>query len=155
MKKILFVALAVVTLASCKKDNDGGSSNTVHMKAKVNGTMKEFNFVNSAQSFDAGKSIVVMAAGGTTNSPYPYIMLTVSDENAAITAKTYSSDPDDEAGAIYNSSASFSDSYGSTEFTITVTSISATEIKGTFSGKVSNGSTTLDVTEGSFYSKFQ
>ena len=145
IKKILFVSFAVITLASCKKS----SSDSQHVSAKFDGVKTEFNVALAAQSSNAGKSVQIVATGGT---PYPALVLTI-DDDAAIAVGTYTASPDFDAGASY---AVSSDSYDSNDdFTITVTSISATAIKGTFSGKVENSSsTTVNVTEGSFYVNF-
>lgn len=156
LRKILFVSLAVVTLASCKKDKDDAPA--YYLSAKVDGTKKDFNTAIVAQKEgDAtnGYSVYIVAAGGTATSPLPAFDLTISDD-VAITAKTYTATATQiQADGSYTPDSQ--SSYDSdTDFTITVSSITATEIKGTFSGKVEDSSGGVKtITEGSFSAKFQ
>jgi len=154
LRKFLFVSLAVITLASCEKDKDDAPA--YYLSAKVDGTKKDFNTAIVAQKEgDAtnGYSVYIVAAGGTATSPLPAFDLTISDD-VAITAKTYTATQIQADGSYTPDSQSSYDS--DTDFTITVSSITATEIKGVFSGKVEDASGGFKtITEGTFSAKFQ
>jgi hypothetical protein len=154
LRKFLFVSLAVITLASCKKDKDDAPAYNV--SAKIDGVKKDFNLgaVATKQNFAGYYIVMINGNGGTTSSPLPAFTLAISDD-VAIIAKTYTTNAtDDNAAGSYTVSSQ--ESYESEEeFSITVTSLTATEIKGTFSGKIEDGATTKNVTEGSFSAKFQ
>ncbi len=152
LRKILFSSLVVLALASCKKDKDDAPAN--HVSAKVNGVKTDFNASASATKLgDASTGYIVMIVGlGSTSTLYPAMNINISDD-AAITARTYTA-ANDEADASYMVNSS--DQHSSVDdFTVTVTSVTNTEIKGTFSGKVENMSGTVStITEGTFSAKF-
>ena len=149
LKNFLVVALVTLTLASCSKDKD--DTPAYGLSAKIDGTSQAFNTGVAAQKAgdaSTGYTVAIVGTGGNSSSPYPTLALSI-DSDDAIVAKTYTATAF-EAGAMYVTDAStilMSD----TDFTITVTSISATDIKGTFSGKVD----TKIVSEGAFSAKFQ
>ncbi len=69
-------------------------------------------------------------------------------------AKAYTAATDDIAGAYIAGSGQAT--YASDdEFVITLSSVTATDVAGTFSGKVDNGSGIKTITEGTFAAKFQ
>jgi len=154
LRKLLFVSLAVVTLASCKKDkNDVPASN---LSAKLDGTKADFNTAVVAQKtgdVSTGFTVAISAIGGTVSSPYPSFNLLL-DDAAEITAKTYTAAADD-IGGIYLPGSGQNSFSSADDFTIVVSSVTATDIKGTFSGKVSDGTTIKTITEGTFSAKFQ
>lgn len=153
LRKFLIVSLAVLTLASCKKDkNDTPAFN---LSAKVDGVKTDFNTaVVADKDGDAttGYTLIITAVGGTASSPYPAFSIYL-DDDAVITAKTYTAANDDVTG-VYVAEGQFT--YGSdTDFSLTISSITDTEIKGTFSGKVDNGTAIKVISEGTFNAKFQ
>ena len=152
LRKLLFVSLAVATLASCKKDkNDAPAYN---LSAKIDGVSTAFNTAVVAQaSGDAqtGYVVAIVAAGGSGSTVLPAFSLSIADE-AAITAKAY---PATNADGSYTDVTQ--NTYDSeNDFTITVSSVTATDIKGTFSGKVKDDNGGIKtITEGTFAAKFQ
>ena len=154
LRKILFVSLAVVTLAACKKDKNDAPAYS--LSTKIDGTKADFNTAVGAQKTgdaSTGFTVAISAIGGTVSSPYPSFSL-ILDDDAAITAKTYTAAADD-IGGIYLA-GSGQDAFSSVDdFTIVVSSVTATDIKGTFSGKVTDGTTIKTITEGTFFAKFQ
>jgi|SRR6185503_10965168 len=149
LKNFLVIALAILTLASCSKDkNDTPAYN---LSAKIDGTAQAFNTgVSAEKAGDAtnGYTVAIAGVAGNSSNPYPALALNI-DSDDPIVAKTYTATAF-EASSIYVTDATtmfISD----TDFTITVTSISDTEIKGTFSGKVD----AKVVSEGAFSAKFQ
>ena len=152
LRKFLFVSLAVITLASCKKDKDEAPA--YHLSAKVDGEKKDFNTSVAAtkQNFGGYFFVIINGIAGSASSPYPAFSLTITDD-AAITAKTYTA-TNFEAGGSYIKTNQ--ESYESdTDFSVNITSVTATEVKGTFTGKVEDGATIKTVTEGTFSAKFQ
>jgi hypothetical protein len=149
LRKLLFVSLVVATLASCKKDNNDAPA--YNLSAKVDGTNVDFNTAVSATR--SGDDVVVMGLGGNASSPYPSFSIFLGD-GAAITAKAYTA-VDGDATIMYAVSSGQATYSSDDDFTVTVSSITATEVKGTFSGKVENGSEIKTITEGTFTAKFQ
>jgi hypothetical protein len=155
LRKLLFVSLAVATLASCKKDkNDAPAYN---LSAKVDGTKSDFNTAVVAQKTgdaSTGFTVVITALGGSASSPYPAFSLFL-DDDAAITAKTYTAAADDITG-VYIAGSGQANFESDNDFTIVISSVTATDVKGTFSGKVEDGSGGIKtITEGTFAAKFQ
>lgn len=152
LRKLLFVSLAVVTLASCKKDkNDAPAYN---LSAKLDGTKTDFNTAVAAhKTGDAttGYTITIVATGGSASSSTPAFAIYL-DDDAVISAKTYTAAGDDVTG-VYTPQTGFSFA-SDTDFTLVISSITDTEIKGTFSGKVEDGSTIKTISEGTFSAKF-
>ena len=154
LRKILFVSLAVITLASCKKDKDDAPA--YHVSATVDGVKKDFNTAIAAQkdgNAQSGYTIFIVAIGGTASSPLPAFNLGIYDD-AAISAKTYTAAQSKADGSYVDASQT---SYESdNDFSITISSVTATEVKGSFSGKVDDGSGNIvNITEGSFSAKFE
>jgi hypothetical protein len=149
LRKFLVLFLAVATLASCKKDKDDAPA--YYYSAKVDGTSTNFNSAVSASR--NGDDVLVSGLGGTTASPYPSFNIFL-DDDAAITAKSYTAAAG-EVTIIYAAAAGQATYSSDDDFTVIVSSVSATEVKGTFSGKVDNGTVTKTITEGSFSVKFQ
>lgn len=148
LRKLLFVLVTVATLTSCKKDKGEAAHN---LSAKVDGVKVDFNTTVSASRND--DDIIVMGFGGNVASPYPSFSIFL-DDDAAITAKTYTA-ADGEATIIYAASSGQATFSNNTDFTVTVSSITSSEVKGTFSGKVENGSGIKTISEGTFSAKFQ
>ncbi|HKO81257.1 MAG TPA: hypothetical protein VJU78_12715 [Chitinophagaceae bacterium] len=154
LRKFLFVSLAVITLASCKKDKDEAPA--YHVSAKIDGVKKDFNTAVVAQKDgDAQTGFNVLITGVSGTSIFPMLNLEIYDENAAITTKTYTAASNFGAYCAY-SIDSQTGHESDLDFSITVSSVTATDIKGTFSGKVEDGSGGIKtITEGSFSAKFQ
>lgn len=153
LRKFLFVSLAVITLASCKKDKDDAPA--YHVSAKIDGVKKDFNTAVVAQKEgDAqfGYTVSITGVGGT--SLFPLLNLEIYDEDAAITTKTYTAAVKSGAYSYYAIDTQ-TEHESDDEFSITVTSITATEVKGTFSGKFEDAASSKTISEGSFSAKFQ
>ena len=147
--KTIATAIAILTLASCSKDKN--DTPAYSLSAKIDGTAQAFNTGVAAQKTgdaSTGYSVAIAGTAGSTSSPYPTLVLSI-ESDAPIVAKTYTATAL-EAGAMYATNASTlltSD----TDFTITVTSITDTDVRGTFSGKID----AKVVSEGAFSAKFQ
>ncbi|MEP7372240.1 MAG: hypothetical protein ABI675_02555 [Chitinophagaceae bacterium] len=155
LRKLLFVSLAVATLASCKKDKSDAPA--YNLSVKVDGTKADFNTAVVAQKTgdaSTGFTVAISGIGGTASSPYPSFSLLL-DDDASITTKTYTAAADDITG-IYQAASGQATFASDNDFTIVITSITATDVKGTFSGKVEDGSGGIKaITEGTFTARFQ
>lgn len=151
IKYLLFVSLAIITLASCKKEEN--NSPAYHLSAKIDGVKKDFSRITVAQKFgnsQSGYMIRITGFGGTDSLPTLNLFL---DDAEPITAKTYPIEANERVSGMYVSTPqTFFDS--DTDFSIIITSITNTEIQGTFKGTMKDGITTLNLTEGSFLAKF-
>jgi hypothetical protein len=149
----LVVSLVVLALVSCKKDKN--ESGTYHLSAKFNGVKVDFSAALAAEKYvdpANGNTISVLGMGGTASNPLPSFDFIIHSDSE-ITTKIYTESQD---GMLVSYSDTNNDSYDEgDEFTITISSMTATEVRGTFSGKlIKSGSLeVVDVTEGSFYSK--
>ena len=149
LKNFLVIALAILTLASCSKDKN--DTPAYSLSAKIDGTSQAFNTAVTAQKAgdaSTGYSVLIVGIAGSTSSPYPALTLSI-DSDDPIVAKTYTATAF-EAGSMYVTDASTMLT-SDTDFTITVTSITDTEVHGTFSGKIE----TKTISEGAFSAKFQ
>jgi hypothetical protein len=154
LKKLLIVSLAVFTLASCKKDKNEEPA-TYHLTAKIDGAKVDFSVALAAEVYHDptnGYTLSVLGMGGQGNAILPAFDFIIQDD-ATITTKTYTS-----AQHIMTTSYTdvSSESYDADDdFSITVTSITSTEVRGTFKGKLVHSGTLdiVNVTEGTFYAK--
>jgi hypothetical protein len=154
MSKIVLFIILVTGCFSCSKVSDTPTE-TYYIKAKFNGELKEFKKLLSAQrGIDNGR-IVHLVLGGSQNdgSGYPTLDLEVWDLSGNITAGTYSEISKDVI-ARYSTDAfkrHNSIGNGAEDFTITITEITATAIKGNFSGTITNDAgEDILLTEGAF-----
>jgi hypothetical protein len=152
LKKLLILPLIALALFSCKKENAGGPD---HLTAKFNGTEVDFSDALAAEKYldpSNGYTLSVLGMGGTTNDPLPSFDLMIHDDSE-ISTKTYNR-PTDAVSSTYTDTNL--DNYNAgDQFTITISSITDTEVRGTFSGKMikSGSGEVVDVTEGSFRAK--
>jgi len=154
----------------------GGSTTGYFLQCKINGTSKTFNVSLTAKKQDAGGGITVYSIAGKANSNATDLESFVLGINASgpLTATTYKVDDVSTAytmAAIYNPNSQttlISSQTGDTSsdpFQLTITSVSTTEVAGTFKGNLFEQDLTnptpptnppvKSVTEGSFKVKFQ
>jgi hypothetical protein len=140
MKKIfLFVAAAALTVSlnSCSKDDDNGSSKSVSFK--VDGVSKKFK----VESAETAGTLFVTGYIGNIEEPTESVYFTVESGATgadAITNFNYSNANDD---------------YSPTTLTSNVTSNSSGKAAGTFSGTLEpfDGDTNVVITDGKFSTK--
>jgi hypothetical protein len=156
--RLLTFSLAIMFLASCKKDKQDTPS--YYFSAKIDGVKKEFNTSVVAELNGDNQSVFyldIIGFGGTSSYPLPVFSLEIAD-NVPIVAKTYQTI---QAQSQWSANGSYTvdgiESYDSDshDFSITITSLTATEAKGTFSGTIEDRSSgkIIAVTEGSFTAK--
>ncbi|MBV9962775.1 MAG: hypothetical protein JO072_11050 [Parafilimonas sp.] len=168
MKKIssvLFVCLSLLFFASCKKSSGGGSN--YYIKANVDGTEKTYTSTPLAFTINQSGtySLNMSASASKDTSSYEGLSLQINQSGAPVTAGTYI---DGTSGAnyvlagIYNPGTSNLSSIfaagaqlsTTAPFTITITSISSSQVSGTFNGEYFDndgfGSNSVIITNGEF-----
>lgn len=156
---------------SCKKSNDGDSSGSYYMKAKFDGSSKEFNSTVVATKSNLGVGIYSLVITGLSGTEQSALSLW-SDKDDFIAGKTFTINALN--GTTYNllaflapvgSSTPTSQwtstySYGVVPQSLqcTITEATTTYIKGTFSSVIYQNNDVQvakkTVTEGQFYAKF-
>lgn len=153
---ILGVALLMLLVGSCKKD-DNTDSGAYVMSFKVDGKLVEFK-VQASLVAAFGHADNVYNAVFTGYDPDSNISLQIFD-GKEIVAATYTGyglvggsivgaviGYSDKSGTLYTQYAVNSDA------TITISEITSSTVRGTFSGKLrSNGKSDISITEGKFY----
>jgi len=160
LRKFLVVSLAVLTLASCKKDKNDKPA--YHFSAKIDGVKKDFNYSVLAQLLgdnQSGYNLFIIGVGGNSVNPLPTFDLDINAD-APIETKTYQtiqSQSQWEADGSYWLDGQTSYDSDGQDFSITITSLTATGVKGTFSGTIEDRSTgdINTITEGTFSAKLQ
>ncbi|MBC7915363.1 MAG: hypothetical protein H7Y07_14710 [Pyrinomonadaceae bacterium] len=156
-KTFLILALTALTIVSCSKDKNDDNNNTgYHFSAKVDGVKKEFKTSVNAQldgtSAQTGYNLFINGGGGTSSYPLPNFYVEVTADEP-IVPKTYYTIPNQEweAKGDYWTDAGHYDN-DNLNFSITITSISSTEVRGTFSGTLEDDAIgqVITITEGSF-----
>jgi hypothetical protein len=166
MKKVFFLSIiSLLAITSCKKSSTSNGTGTI--TANVDGTPTTFN--TDAQAFSVNSSgvysIAIGGFQGAGGNSYE-IAITIGGTAPVTSNTTYGDDPsinpDDEVSLVYslfagnNITAEYgADGTSPNTATTTITSISATNIQGTFSGGVTlvNGSgtpTSHTITNGRF-----
>lgn len=156
IKNILLCLTFVLVLASCKKKDEDKNVAPYYFTAKFDEIKKDLTpHVAAKIETDAtGRYYIKIYATGETS--HPHFQITVSSLEP-ISTRTYQSSwvytsSNDHAGANYwpkEGSSYLSDKV----FSVTFTSITPTEIKGNFSGKITQTYTDINVTEGTFFAK--
>jgi len=165
MKKILlFLACVMRALSSCSKKNDNTPSATNTITANVAGTATRFNtsVTGVLASSQGAYDLAVTGLTGTGTSAQS-ISISIGSQGPIVkgtytlnssTSSDATSFPDlvYEANLSGSSSAEFATDFtGANETTVTITSISSTNVQGTFSGVlVGDGNTTKSITSGTF-----
>ena len=159
IKKLLLVFLTAFVLFSCEKEKNASTSSSAsgayHLTAKFNGTLIDFSASLAAEKYldpSNGYTISVLGIGGTTNSSLPSFDFIIQSDSE-IKAKTYNESSD--GMLVSYSDKNFNTYDEDDQFTITISSITNTEVKGTFAGKMikSGSMEVINVTDGSFKAK--
>ena len=155
LKHLLFLSFATVLLASCKKDRVPVPNPNYYITAKINGVPTGFStVVGAARGGDRSpNAITVSGKGGDFSQAFPTFTLMLND-HVSLAVKTYTSGTDPvNAGYAFIDMPAYN---GDPGFVVTISSITATEIKGSFSGKLRNpAGDIIDVSEGLFSAKIQ
>jgi hypothetical protein len=161
MKKTIFTQILCACIlaagfTSCKKDSNNPSAS---FKASFDGSEKVFSKASNAQRNVLGNYSLVIT-GITSNNETISLML-VSDQDFTVGASySVATSPSNDlvyVGTDTNGwSASFAPTQDATKFDCTITEISSTEVKGTFSGDLysSIDGSKMTVSNGAFSAKF-
>ncbi|WP_426669642.1 hypothetical protein ACPPVU_00065 [Mucilaginibacter sp. McL0603] len=173
MKKLLFLAAGVLfVLYSCKKSTPAVTPLTNGISATINGVNETFNFAAFAEStqdgLGSGYEIIFLAAKDPSNSSGIKVIVNFPNQP---TIGTYSFDPTNVNNLgpeinYFNSDGpdnrlnAYGTSDGPYTGTVTITSLSSTNVQGTFSGTLheqdqSSAVHTVTITNGKFNVKFQ
>ena len=143
-KTVWLLALApLLMFASCTKDSGSIKDNSI--KASIDDTARTFNFAATATYVSTASPYSLVLYAGTGASSNEGVTLSISQTGIPITAGTYTQSGGAGVyviGGVYNPGTTVtSEIYGAgfnvgadPQFTITITSISATNVTGTFSG---------------------
>ena len=160
MKKLFFVlAISTLTFSACKKGNDDGGTGN-NLSASINGTTMTFNNSLVASNTSAGGAYGMQIVGfsgtpGTSDALYLVVYSSsaitpgtyVDGQSATI---SYNTQP---AGTVYSNALS-----ATNPISITITSISSTNVSGTFKGDIFAGASISGakkvLTNGQFNVKF-
>jgi len=162
MKKLRFLLplCALCLLFSCKKNSSStGSSGSI--TATVDGSSQTFNYSATASLLAFGGSQALTITGVQSSSLTTYVItLIITPTSGNVTAGTYSATTAHDNVQLTYAQASTSVAYqndptsGSSNASVTISSISSTHVKGTFTGKLilesGSGAATKTVTNGSF-----
>jgi len=163
MKKPLFITICLLlAFTSCKKNSSDAPANTI--SATIDGVVESFNTGGGAQlgtAVQLNSNLVITGANGVAAGS-DVMSITISS-NTSIAEGVYTNSGANNAGftSILYSKGPFSltnpniyatDVNGTHLTTVTITSLSSTNIKGTFSGQLllNGGSTVKAVTNGKF-----
>jgi hypothetical protein len=167
MKKILlFSACVMLAFSSCKKSDKNSSTASNTITVTVGSSNLSFNTAATAVLANSSGSYVLLVSGATgTGSNAQAISIAIDSENPIVKG-TYtlnsSTSPDAtsfpqisyvQSASTTNPVSFTSDITGTNASTITITSISSTNVQGTFNGVLvsdQDGTTTKSVTDGKF-----
>ncbi|SRX76006.1 hypothetical protein [Aequorivita antarctica] len=165
--RIFLFAASMLIIGCSKSDDRPSSTDTYYLEMKMNGTAKNFNNAAVAQTALDNENLVKLIIGGTKDGLLNEgFELDIEFLENNITIGTYfqpepNGDPNYELSAkFYNTSTNTyynSFYYEPEEFTITISEISNSAVKGTYSGKIKNLDTqdVIIVSEGRFFVPIQ
>jgi hypothetical protein len=161
-KTLLFTICTFLFLASCKKSSSVAPTNT--LSATIGGTEESFNtniFAQNGEGVALNSALTVFGYNGSGTGADELII--TMNTNKAITTGTYSNAPSSTDGfiSIFYSKGPVnalspnqytSDVNGAYLTTVKITSISGTNVQGTFNAQLlyTDGKTVKSVTNGKF-----
>ena len=159
MKKALILFSCILfVFASCKKNNNITPSNTI--SADIDGVNETFNSNTYAQlgnGVTQKSSLSIFGANGA-NTDADQMSITMVTNNTIITSSYVSGS--DNIGLVsieYNkgpfsltNSNTYATDVNGSPSTVVITSLTSTNVQGTFSGRLVDGSATKTVTNGKF-----
>ena len=166
MKTVAGILLTFVILSSCKKSSTSTSSGGGTITATIDGTQMTFNTILIVKDTAfMGAYALTMSGATSASSSATELSLTV-DGTSPITTGTYNFGPSgtttDLPALAYSQGSSLlyeEDITGAHENSIVITSLSKTNVQGTFSGTLTlmlgSGPQTKTVTNGKFNVNFK
>jgi hypothetical protein len=161
-KTLLLVFFIAISFTSCKKSSQVAPANT--LSATFDGTNESFNtnlFGQNGSGVTLNSSLSILGANGSASGS-DVLSITLTTNNT-ITTGTYTNAPNSNDGfvsilytvgpfSLTNPDEYTSDVNGNYLTTVKITSISSTNIQGTFTAQLlySDGKTVKNVTDGKF-----
>jgi hypothetical protein len=158
---LILIAAVVIFFSGCKKDEtpDEGASTLnpgqSQISCSVSGAASSSFTSNILISTAIRSDLLLNISGGNANVTNPEIVMIILPRS--ITTGTYNSSAMDngEFAFTFTSGSSGWANDKTKPFSIVVTTVTATEVEGTFSGTLINDdNTTVDVSSGKFAAKF-
>ena len=154
---LLALAFGAFTFSSCKKKD---VTPAVSITANVDGTATSFN-VNAAALQGTVSGVTITNIQGTTSGG---ATLSLALNGTVTAGKTYSdaaTNDNDKPLMVYAASATSDDDFFNDDDnaanlpSVTITSVTATTIDGTFTGLIENSTSTKSITNGKFHVNIQ
>ena len=166
MKNILLAALFILStilIFSCKKNSNNSG---YYFTCEINGRHKSFSDSTQMDYFQTAADLEIRAYGGLSTISSPTFKISFYNRGVALTTKSYTDTAKDcRLTATYFPVSVYSAAFGAGDDTptglvpgsknlvITISSISSSEIKGTFSGdfaKLNDTTEIAHITNGKF-----
>jgi hypothetical protein len=163
ISKIILISFVSFLFNSCSKGGSSGSSSTptsvYYLECKIDGKLKTFNDRLLSQRYPSFGRKEIGIGGFTESSinavPNLSIQIGHSQDDIILVAGTYTTSTHSFDVAYSNGNAFQYGNIDGNTFTVIITELNDTYVKGTFSGtltdRISGG--TITITEGRFYVK--
>ncbi|ANE49330.1 hypothetical protein [Flavisolibacter tropicus] len=157
MKPILFYFLAVFCLLTgCKKEN---AIESFYIKHKVDGVVKEYKIAIVASKNKIGNEYYFVLSGRRTLNTNQTIIVDFAD-GSPIVERTYQQNDNFEYHIAYgdeNNNLYTTQRVTNPQVNVTITKLSGSTVRGSFSGRVYDDFTNkyVTITEGEFYAELQ
>ncbi len=154
MKKLLLLLTTTLLLSCSKDDSTNTNASSYYIKAKFNGEQKVFSNLVTGQKGLNGNNLVHLTLGAVNGSSFPTYDIEIWNLNGIISTGTYlETDFDIQSRYVLDGSTNFNNFNNEiNDYKVTITSISATEVKGNFEGTITkNAGENIAITEGEFY----
>jgi hypothetical protein len=145
MRTITFALLSSLLLFSCTKESNNNNASSTYIKAKMDGTDVTFNSMAMSTKMIANGTTMLSISGNVSAGAFEGITIGLN-KTGSITTGTYREDDASNTytlGAVYGKNQN--DVWGAGinatpahPFTVTITEITETRVKGTFTGGVYN-----------------
>lgn len=148
MRKIIALSSLVLLLMSCKKNSDDSSVAANSIQANIGGTTYNFNVSAKATKMDGTGYHFISIAGADANSASANVIGIIANSNVPVTTGTYNENDAVNYGSLsFSVNISTGNTYidaGSTTnpVIVTITSLTSTNIQGTFKGDIYLGGST-------------
>jgi len=160
--KFSLFLFAIIFAFSCNKNSSSPGGGTAAIKATIDGSSQTFNVGATASlvSFGSEQALSITGVQSNSNTAYLITLALMPSNGSSITPGTYTGNASSDEVELTYAQASTGIAYqndptiSSSNATVVITSISSTNVKGTFSGtlvlETGSGAATKTITNGSF-----
>ena len=154
-KGTFIICLLCTIIMSCSKSNTDTSSQSYYIKAKFNGELKTFTKLIGGKKSMVNGNLVHLVLGGveTNSSNFSAYDIEIWNLSGNIQVGTYAENvypiQSRYATGGFTRFSNFANSIN--DFVVKISSIPATEIKGTFEGTITHDSQNINLTGGEFH----